>query len=236
MLNNDLSANEIATNNNWVQESNSNALGEYISKAIAKYPEKVAEYKGGKKGLIGLFMGEVMKLIPIALSALVVAFLIESFVFLPIHAAHTLKSGAKVTDWTKVNGWYSSVIHFFMRWKKSFLIVFTILVPLLIVVSIKTSKFQMFPSFDANDIQISIKANQNTTLEESFAIVQKIEQDLIQEKEKYYIKSISSRAGYRKDSGNNTESFPYVMYMTVELEKLAASNFLDNYITPYLSF
>ena len=62
MLNNDLSANEIATNNNWVQESNSNALGEYISNAIAKYPEKVAEYKGGKKGLIGLFMGEVMKL------------------------------------------------------------------------------------------------------------------------------------------------------------------------------
>ncbi len=62
MLNNDLSANEIATNNNWVQESNSNALGEYISKAIAKYPEKVAEYKSGKKGLIGLFMGEVMKL------------------------------------------------------------------------------------------------------------------------------------------------------------------------------
>ena len=62
MLNNNLSANEIATNNNWIQESNSDALGEYISKAITKYPEKVAEYKGGKKGLIGLFMGEVMKL------------------------------------------------------------------------------------------------------------------------------------------------------------------------------
>ena len=29
---------------------------------MAKYPEKVAEYKAGKAGLIGLFMGEVMKL------------------------------------------------------------------------------------------------------------------------------------------------------------------------------
>ena len=29
---------------------------------MAKYPEKVAEYKKGKKGLVGLFMGEVMKL------------------------------------------------------------------------------------------------------------------------------------------------------------------------------
>ena len=33
-----------------------------MEEAIAKYPEKVLEYKAGKKGLIGLFMGEVMKL------------------------------------------------------------------------------------------------------------------------------------------------------------------------------
>jgi len=62
MLSNNKTAEEIATENNWVQESDSDALGEYITQAIAKYPEKVAQYKGGKKGLIGLFMGEVMKL------------------------------------------------------------------------------------------------------------------------------------------------------------------------------
>ncbi len=180
-------------------------------------------------------MGEVMKLIPIALSALVVASLIESFIFLPIHAAHTLKSGAKVTDWSYLNSSYNYVIHFFMRWKKSFLIIFVILVPILTVVMIKTSKFQMFPSFDSDNIKISIKANQNTTLEESFEIVKKIEKDLIDKKEQYHIKSIDSRAGYRRDSGSNTERFPYVMYMTVELNKLHANNFLDKYITPYLS-
>lgn len=65
-------------------------------------------------------MGEVMKLIPIALSALVVASLIESFIFLPIHAAHTLKNGAKVTSWEKANKIYNSIIHFFMNWKKNF--------------------------------------------------------------------------------------------------------------------
>jgi multidrug efflux pump subunit AcrB len=180
-------------------------------------------------------MGEVMKLIPIALSALVVASLIESFIFLPIHAAHTLKSGAKVTDWSKINVTYNYAIHFFMRWKKSFLIIFIILVPLLTVVMVKTSKFQMFPTFDSDNIKISIKANQNTTLEESFEIVKKIEADLIANKEQYHIRSIDSRAGYRKDSGSNTERFPYVMYMTVELHKLKASNFLDRYITPVLS-
>lgn len=53
---------EIATNNNLLQESNQGALETYIDQALAKYPEKVAEFQSGKKGLIGLFMGEVMKL------------------------------------------------------------------------------------------------------------------------------------------------------------------------------
>ena len=62
MLNNGASPEVIAKANNWIQESDSNALQEWVDTAVANYPEKVAEFKGGKKGLIGLFMGEVMKL------------------------------------------------------------------------------------------------------------------------------------------------------------------------------
>ena len=62
MIESNLSAEEIATNNNWIQESNHDTLSIFINQAIEKYPEKVQEYKNGKKGLIGLFMGEVMKL------------------------------------------------------------------------------------------------------------------------------------------------------------------------------
>ena len=177
-----------------------------------------------------------MKLIPIALSALVVASLIESFVFLPIHAAHTLKNGAKVTSWTFANKIYSNIIHFFMNWKKTFLVLFIIIVPLLIVYNVKSSRFQMFPKFDSTDIKISMKANKNTTLEDSFQIVQEIEQDILNKKDKFFIKSIDSVAGYRKDSGNSSENYPYVMYMTLELQELKADNIIDKYITPYLSF
>ena len=53
---------EIISENNWKQESNKDALNDYIIKAVSKYPEKVIEYKSGKRGLIGLFMGEVMKI------------------------------------------------------------------------------------------------------------------------------------------------------------------------------
>ena len=62
MINNGNPPEVIAKANNWIQESDNIALQEWINAAVAKYPEKVVEYKEGKKGLIGLFMGEVMKL------------------------------------------------------------------------------------------------------------------------------------------------------------------------------
>ncbi len=181
-------------------------------------------------------MGEVMKLIPIALSALVVASLIESFIFLPIHAAHSLKNGAKVTSWVKVNAIYNKIIHFFMNWKKTFLTIFIIMVPVFTVMLIQNSKFQLFPKFDASDVKISFKMDANTTLEESFKIVQEIEKDFMDNSDKFFIRSIDSVAGYRRDVGGNTERFPYVMYMTIELQKLKAANILDKYVTPNLSF
>ncbi|HYG52919.1 MAG TPA: Asp-tRNA(Asn)/Glu-tRNA(Gln) amidotransferase subunit GatB [Flavobacteriales bacterium] len=53
---------DIAVAKNLVQESNEDALLELVKQALAKYPEKVVEYRAGKTGLAGLFMGEVMKL------------------------------------------------------------------------------------------------------------------------------------------------------------------------------
>lgn len=58
----DRKAIEIAQENNWIQENNADELNAWIAEAIARYPEKVQEYKSGKTGLVGLFMGEVMKL------------------------------------------------------------------------------------------------------------------------------------------------------------------------------
>lgn len=62
MINSGLSPENIAQSNNWIQDSDSNSLLNFIKQAIEKYPEKVSEYNDGKKGLIGLFMGEIMKL------------------------------------------------------------------------------------------------------------------------------------------------------------------------------
>lgn len=52
---------QIAQEENLVIESNESEILELVKQVLAKYPEKVNEYKKGKKGLLGLFVGEVMK-------------------------------------------------------------------------------------------------------------------------------------------------------------------------------
>ena len=181
-------------------------------------------------------MGEVIKLIPIAVSVLVLASLIESFIFLPIHAAHLLKNDQKTTSWEPVNRIYSRMIHYLMHYKKTFLLLFIILVPLFIIMGIKMSKFQMFPQFDASTITITMKANVNTTTEETLKYLTAIEKDLYKRKNEFYIEHVGSVAGWRRDSAGNSETYPYVGQIHIELQKLKAQNFVDKYITPTLSF
>ncbi|MCH9814037.1 MAG: efflux RND transporter permease subunit, partial [Epsilonproteobacteria bacterium] len=181
-------------------------------------------------------MGEVIKLIPIAVSVLVLASLIESFVFLPIHAAHILKKEKKTADWGKANRFYSRIIHFLMKYKKSFLVLFILIVPLLTGLGITLSKFQMFPKFDATTINLALKANVNTTTEETYQILKQIEKDIYAQKEKFYVDHIGSVSGWRRDSAGNSETYPYVGMITIELQKLKPQNFVDQFITPNLSF
>ncbi len=53
---------QIATELNLLQESDAGSLETWVDEVIAKMPDKVKEYKSGKKGLVGLFAGEVKKL------------------------------------------------------------------------------------------------------------------------------------------------------------------------------
>jgi aspartyl-tRNA(Asn)/glutamyl-tRNA(Gln) amidotransferase subunit B len=52
---------QIAEALNLIQESDSESILPLIEEVLAAFPEKVAEYRSGKKGLLGMFMGEVMK-------------------------------------------------------------------------------------------------------------------------------------------------------------------------------
>ena len=56
-----VSATELAEKLNLFQSSDSDFLEKIITEVLEKNPQKVAEYQKGKKGLLGFFMGEVMR-------------------------------------------------------------------------------------------------------------------------------------------------------------------------------
>jgi aspartyl-tRNA(Asn)/glutamyl-tRNA(Gln) amidotransferase subunit B len=62
LLNPKESALSIAQRLDILQSNDNEALQELVDQALAKYPEKITEYKSGKTNLLGLFVGEVMKL------------------------------------------------------------------------------------------------------------------------------------------------------------------------------
>ncbi len=51
----------VAKRLNLIQESDADSLKPIVEQVLSENTKKVAEYKSGKKGLIGMFMGEVMK-------------------------------------------------------------------------------------------------------------------------------------------------------------------------------
>lgn len=52
---------QIAAEEHLIQQSDASVLEPVIDKVLEKYADKVMEYKKGKKGLLSLFVGEVMK-------------------------------------------------------------------------------------------------------------------------------------------------------------------------------
>lgn len=57
----EMNAEQLASKLDLIQNSNTDELQSLIDAVLEKFPEKVAEFKGGKVGLLGMFVGEVMK-------------------------------------------------------------------------------------------------------------------------------------------------------------------------------
>lgn len=52
---------QLAGELNLLISADTDDVYQFINEAIAKFPDKVKEYQNGKKGVLGLFMGEIMK-------------------------------------------------------------------------------------------------------------------------------------------------------------------------------
>ena len=188
-----------------------------------------------------LFMltGEIKNfiiLIPIAVVMILLGSLLESFLFLPLHAQEFLKKQKNFINWEPLQNSYERLLHTMIRFRYLFLVGFVMGIPLLSIMTLKMLNFQFFPSFDGNYLYITGKASVDTSLEQTEKVAQEIEGYLLENKKEYAIKSTSTVVGYRKALSGSSENGDNMLYITMELFDMAPQSFIDAYINPIFNF
>lgn len=180
-------------------------------------------------------MGLFLVLIPIMVIMILLGSLIESIFFLPLHANELLKKSKDTINWEPLKNSYEKILRKLIKYKKTFLTLFFILVPLATILLATNMKFQFFSKFDGNNLSITAKLNNNIALEETYKIAQDIENLILSKKNEYFIKNSSLKVGERTNSSKNRELGENLFYFTLELYDRKDMNFLDKYINPILN-
>jgi HAE1 family hydrophobic/amphiphilic exporter-1 len=175
-------------------------------------------------------------LIPLTVIIILLGSLLESFLFLPLHAQDFLRKSNNIVDWVPFQNIYKRMILRFLHYKKISLLFFLVLIPLSTVLVATSMKFQFFPNYDGNFIYVSGKLNISTPLQETYKISKEIEEELVKHKEEFSLKAVSSVIGYRRSLSGETQRNSGVFMITMELYDREATNFFDRYITPVLNF
>ena len=183
-------------------------------------------------GEIALFL----VLVPIVVVMILIGSLLESFLFLPLHASELLKKSKNFIDWTPFRNLYGRVLAFNIEYKKTFVALFLILIPIFTFLTANSMKFQFFPNFDGNNIFISEKLDINIPIEETFKIAREIESKMMENAEEFSIKTTSTTAGYRRSLAGETELNNNVFYITVELYDRVETSWINKYVNPVLNF
>jgi len=218
-------------------------------------PKREAVYEGLKEmvlpvtlatlttvaAFLPLFMltGEIKNfiiLIPIAVVAILLGSLLESFFFLPLHAEELLKKQKNFINWEPLQEKYEAFLHKVIRFKYMFLFTFVIVIPVLTILTIKMLNFQFFPGFDGNYLYITGKSSVDTSIEDTEKIAKELEHYVLANKETYAIKSSSTVVGFRRALSGGNENGDNMLYITMELYDMEPQSFIDAYINPIFNF
>ena len=185
--------------------------------------------------LISGEFGILMMLIPIVISVLIFASLIESFIFLPLHAKHILKRKDKMLDWTKAYDFYENILHKVIYYKKTFLLIFFITIPLITYFLISQSRFQMMPDMVSRNVTLSFKLDESKSLEETDVITKKYEEILLKNAKRIFIKNIDATVGRFINVASSSEIIENGFTIALELEDTKEDDFLNKYVNPVLN-
>jgi len=180
-------------------------------------------------------LGEFLKIIPAAIVILIIASIVESFVFLPIHSLHILKKDDKELDWSKAQNIYSKILHKIVHHRIKFLVFFTFFIPLVTYVSFVSMKYQMMPEIDTNLIFIQGQFDKTYTVQQTFQEALNIETILLKYKEELGIKTLSFLSGLGFDNQGDLQMKTFLFQFNIELHEKKHEDFVNQYLIPFLS-
>ncbi|MDQ7060780.1 MAG: efflux RND transporter permease subunit [Sulfurimonas sp.] len=183
-------------------------------------------------GEIALFL----ILVPIVVVMILIGSLLESFLFLPLHASEILKKSTNFVNWKPFQELYERVLRFNIEYKKIFLGLFFVFIPIFTIITAKSIHFQFFPNFDGNNLYISAKLDINTPIEETYKIASEMEKVMMAHADEFSIKTTSMTTGYRRSIAGETELNNNVFYITLELYEREETNWINAYVNPVLNF
>ena len=184
-------------------------------------------------------MGTFIRILPIMISVLLISSLFEAFYFLPLHSYDFLrlrKEGHMTHGiWSALYKNYTSWLSRLLRHKVRSLIIIVVSILSATVFMVSNSKFQLFPEFDVTQIYVSGKVNINNDLENTEALVTKIEKVLLEKLDPEDYISVTSVIGLRMDAKNKAEIGENLFHVFIELHERSPDNVFNKYINPYLS-
>ncbi|QOG11340.1 efflux RND transporter permease subunit [Arcobacter sp. FWKO B] len=185
-------------------------------------------------------VGKFMQVLPIMIAILLFSSLLEAFFFLPLHAKQIFKVNKEVRKsdmiWEKNKKIYMYVLNKILSKRLISLFSIVLLIIIATFILFKNMKFQFMPNFDTTQVYISGSVGTGNTLEQTEEKVKLIE-DLIMKNIKFGndISSISSIVGLKLDGQNQPMLEEFYFHIFVNLREKAPSNFVERFITPYLS-
>lgn len=189
-------------------------------------------------GKIGVFI----KILPVMISVLLLSSLFEAFYFLPLHAKEFFSMKSKKSrshelapHWEKTYARYKKLLLTLLHRK---VISTTLLIAGIIVgtiVLMKTSKFELFPKFDAEQIYISGRVDVNNKLKETQKLLAPLEKQLLQKISGNDVSSVTAIVGIKFNPDNTFESGEHLFHIFINLKERAPQNFFDKYINPIFS-
>ncbi len=184
-------------------------------------------------------IGKFLRIIPIFVSTVLLASLVEALFILPVHAVELYRTGigkSPFSNWEPLRRFYSSVLERLLSHKKATMLTALFLLVLSFLAMKLFLTFTLLPQFDTDQIYIRGKLSSSHGIHETEKIVALIERRVRQCVPPEDLDSIATHIGTSFNDKMEFDIGEDLFQVFVNLKKPAPQNWLEHFVYPVVMF